>query len=84
MSLVRRAVRGEAAFIGAMAKYDHVPALPLFEALFVYVPLLFHTAFGLWLVATRRPFGEPSPYSPRWKVAVRRTGKSSADNLRTV
>ena len=69
-----RAVRGEAAFIGAMAKYDHVPALPLFEALFVYVPLLFHGAFGLWLIVARRPLVEPSPYPPRWRLAVRVTG----------
>lgn len=69
-----RAVRGEAAFVSAVAKYDRVPALVVLEALFVYVPLLFHTGFGLWLVATRRPLVEPSPYPPRWRLAVRATG----------
>lgn len=73
-----RAVRGEAAFLSAMAKYDRVPAFAALEVLLVYVPLLFHTAFGLWLIATRRPFVEQSPYPPSWRFAVRATGVAGA------
>jgi succinate dehydrogenase / fumarate reductase cytochrome b subunit len=69
-----RAVRGEWAFVGAVHAYERVPALTLLEILFVYAPLLFHTAYGMWLVAARKPLAESSPYPPAWKLAVRATG----------
>ncbi len=69
-----RVVRGEAAFVGAVAQYDRVPALSLVEALFVYAPLLFHSSYGLWLILARKPLSEPSPYPPPWRLGVRATG----------
>jgi succinate dehydrogenase / fumarate reductase cytochrome b subunit len=73
-----RAVRGEAAFLGAVAKYDRVPALGLLEALLVYLPLLFHGSYGLWLTVTRKPLPGPTVYSPGWRLAVRATGAVGA------
>jgi succinate dehydrogenase / fumarate reductase, cytochrome b subunit len=69
-----RALAGDRAFVRAANEYSRVPGLALFEALFVFAPLLFHAGFGLWLVVARRPLAEPSPYPPMVRVAVRVTG----------
>jgi succinate dehydrogenase / fumarate reductase cytochrome b subunit len=73
-----RAVRGETAFVAAVHAYERVPALTALEILFVYAPLLFHTAYGVWLVATRKPLAASSPFAPPWKLAVRATGVVAA------
>jgi succinate dehydrogenase/fumarate reductase cytochrome b subunit len=44
------------------------------EALFVYAPLALHAGIGLWLVVTRMPLAQPSPYPPGVRVAMRATG----------
>ena len=72
------ALRGEAAFLRAASSGERVPGLLAVEVLLVYVPLLFHAAFGAWLVATRTPLAEPSPYPGRWRLAVRATGVAGA------
>jgi len=69
-----RALSGEAAFHRAVNGYSRIPGLVLFEALFVFAPLLFHGGFGLWLVVARRPLTDPSPYPPMLRVAMRLTG----------
>jgi hypothetical protein len=46
----------------------------LFETLFVLVPLAFHVGFGAWLVVTRRPLAQPSPYAPQVGWMLRATG----------
>jgi succinate dehydrogenase / fumarate reductase cytochrome b subunit len=69
-----RAVRGDAAFVGATRVYQSVPALPLLEVLFVFAPLAFHGAMGLWLTVTRRRLEPPVPYPPGLRVAMRATG----------
>jgi hypothetical protein len=48
--------------------------LAVFEAVFVLAPLAFHAGFGLWLVATRRPLAQPSPYPPAVARMLRATG----------
>jgi succinate dehydrogenase / fumarate reductase cytochrome b subunit len=75
-----RAIRGEGPFVRSVAVYDGVPGLFAIEIVLVYLPLLFHAAYGVWLTTTglvvRRgaPDAEPSPYPPRWPSAVRATG----------
>jgi succinate dehydrogenase / fumarate reductase, cytochrome b subunit len=69
-----RALAGEGAFIRAANMFSRVPGLAVFEALFVFAPLLFHAGFGLWLVVARRPLADSSPYPPMLGVAVRVTG----------
>jgi succinate dehydrogenase / fumarate reductase cytochrome b subunit len=68
------AARGEAAFLGAAARFDRIPGLALVEIVFVYVPLLFHSALGIWLTATRAPLPTSSPYSSRWRLVLRASG----------
>lgn len=69
-----RAVRGEQAFARSADVLAHIPALPLVELLFVFLPLVLHAAIGLWLVASRQPLSEPSPYPPGLAAAMRVTG----------
>ena len=69
-----RALAGEGAFNRAVSGYSRVPGLALFEALFVFAPLLFHASFGFWLIVARRPLTVPSPYPPMVRGAVRVTG----------
>jgi succinate dehydrogenase/fumarate reductase cytochrome b subunit (b558 family) len=69
-----RAVRGEQAFARSADLLARIPALPLAEVLFVLLPLLLHAAVGLWLVASRQPLTEPSPYPESLAAAMRVTG----------
>lgn len=69
-----RAVRGEQAFAQSADALASLPALPLIELLFVLLPLVLHAGIGLWLVASRQPLTEPSPYSPGLAAAMRVTG----------
>jgi succinate dehydrogenase/fumarate reductase cytochrome b subunit (b558 family) len=69
-----RAVRGEQAFAESADALARIPALPLVELLFVLLPLVVHAAIGLWLVASRQPLAEPSPYPPGVAAAMRVTG----------
>jgi succinate dehydrogenase/fumarate reductase cytochrome b subunit (b558 family) len=69
-----RALRGDAAFASAVGALHRIPALALVEWLFVFVPLGVHAAVGLWLVVTRRPLAEPSPYPDALRIAMRATG----------
>jgi succinate dehydrogenase / fumarate reductase cytochrome b subunit len=69
-----RALHGDAAFARAVRAVQQLPALPLVEAVFIYLPLAVHAAIGGWLVATRRSFSPPTPYSPGVRAGVRVTG----------
>ena len=69
-----RALRGEAAFVGAARTLERFPGIAAVEAVLVFLPLLVHAAIGAWLVATRAPLAEPSPYPRGVAVAMRATG----------
>jgi len=69
-----RVLAGDDAFLATVRAYARVPGLAVFEALFVFAPLLFHAAFGLWLVVGGAPLRATSPYPPALRVAVRVTG----------
>jgi succinate dehydrogenase / fumarate reductase cytochrome b subunit len=68
-----RALRGPAAFERAVAFWARLPGLRALEALVIFAPLVAHAAVGTWLVVTRRPMAEPSPYPPPVRIAVRAT-----------
>jgi succinate dehydrogenase/fumarate reductase cytochrome b subunit (b558 family) len=69
-----RALDGDAAFDRAVRAFGRIPLLGVVEALVVFAPLLFHAAFGLWLVVRRAPLRTPSPYPRAIGIAVRVTG----------
>ncbi len=75
LALNESAVWGSLAFANTVGVISRVPALVLFEVLFVFAPLLVHAGAGLWLMlapATSAP--TPSPYPLRVGWAMRATG----------
>jgi succinate dehydrogenase / fumarate reductase, cytochrome b subunit len=68
------ALRGDATFARAVHVVRRLPALWLFESALVFAPLVFHAGVGLWMVVTRTPLAESSPYPRALRVAVRATG----------
>jgi succinate dehydrogenase / fumarate reductase, cytochrome b subunit len=72
-----RALRGDAAFAGAIGAVHRLPALAWIEWALVFAPLSVPGLLGLWLLATRTPLtplGERSPYPRGLRIAVRATG----------
>ena len=57
-----------------MRAVQQIPALPIVEALFIYLPLAVHAAIGGWLVATRKTFSPATPYPPGVLIGLRVTG----------
>lgn len=69
-----RALAGSQAFDAGASALQRVPGLPLLEAVFVFAPLLFHGALGVWLVIARKTLVPAVPY-PGWaRVGMRVTG----------
>jgi succinate dehydrogenase / fumarate reductase, cytochrome b subunit len=73
-----QALRGASAFATSVRTVDRVPLLPLVESVFVFAPLVFHAALGLWLVASRTSLEPQAPYRPAIRVAMRTTGVAAA------
>src|SRR3712207_17754 len=43
-------------------KIHSLPFLPVIEWTFIYLPILFHTVYGVWITATGRPNAGSYPY----------------------
>jgi succinate dehydrogenase / fumarate reductase cytochrome b subunit len=67
------ALGGSSAFARAAGWARDLPALPLVEWLFVFLPLLVHAGLGLWFIVRRRPLEPPAPYSAGLRLAMRLT-----------
>ncbi len=74
LAMNARALFGGWAFTRTVDAMDRVPGLPLIEAVFVFAPLVFHGALGLWLVLTRRALAPAAPYPRSIRVVMRATG----------
>jgi succinate dehydrogenase / fumarate reductase cytochrome b subunit len=71
-----QALRGDPAFERAVRAVQRLPGLAFVEWAFVLLPLAFHAAVGLWLVAARRPLSGRS-YPRGLRGAVWATGALS-------
>jgi succinate dehydrogenase / fumarate reductase cytochrome b subunit len=69
-----QALRGASAFVTGVRTIDECPLLPLVESVFVFAPLVFHGALGVWLVVSRTALAPPAPYRPAIRIAMRATG----------
>jgi succinate dehydrogenase / fumarate reductase, cytochrome b subunit len=80
LALNARSLSGDAAFARAVQALHAWPALvlALVEWVFIFVPLLGHSAIGLWMVVTRAPLRNPAPSSRALRVAMRATGVGAA------
>jgi len=67
------ALEGGSGFAAAVRAVHRVPGLPLAESLFVFAPLVFHGALGVWLVGSGRSLAPAAPYPPGLRMAMRVT-----------
>ena len=54
--------RGPTEFQVQVDKIHSLPFLPVIEWTFIYLPILFHTVYGAWIIATGQPNTNRYPY----------------------
>ncbi len=47
-------------------KIHSLPFLPVIEWTFIYLPILFHTVYGVWIIFTGQPNVSHYPYEKNW------------------
>ncbi len=55
--------QGGAVYQNQVNKIHDLPFLPLIEWTFIYLPILFHTFYGMWIIVTGRPNVGSYPYA---------------------
>ena len=53
-------------------KIHSLPFLPVIEWTFIYLPILFHTAYGVWVTVTGQPNVGRYPYGKNWFYTFQR------------
>jgi succinate dehydrogenase / fumarate reductase cytochrome b subunit len=53
-------------------KIHSLPLLPVVEWSFIYLPILFHTVYGLWITVTAQPNVTNYPYAKNWFYLLQR------------
>jgi succinate dehydrogenase / fumarate reductase cytochrome b subunit len=53
-------------------KIHSLPFLPLVEWTFIYLPILYHTFYGIWIVATGQPNVDRYRYGKNWFYVLQR------------
>jgi succinate dehydrogenase / fumarate reductase cytochrome b subunit len=53
-------------------KIHSLPFLPVIEWTFIYLPLLFHTVYGIWIVVTGQPNVDRYSYGKNWAYVAQR------------
>jgi succinate dehydrogenase / fumarate reductase cytochrome b subunit len=53
-------------------KIHSLPFLPAVEFAFIYLPILYHTVYGIWIVATGQPNNEKYKYTKNWFYLLQR------------
>lgn len=53
-------------------KIHSLPFLALVEVAFIYLPILYHTVYGIWITATGKPNVANYPYSKNWFYVLQR------------
>jgi len=54
-------------------KIHALPFLPVIEWTFIYLPIIFHTIYGLWIIVTGQPNVSYYPYAKNWFYVLQRT-----------
>ncbi len=47
-------------------KIHELPWLPLIEWTFIYLPIIYHTLYGIWIFVTGQPNNSQYPYAKNW------------------
>ena len=53
-------------------KIHDLPFLPLIEWTFIYLPILYHTVYGVWITLTGQPNVGHYPYGKNWAYVAQR------------
>ena len=53
-------------------KIHSLPFLAVVETVFIYLPILFHTVYGIWITVSGRPNVQDYPYSKNWFYTLQR------------
>jgi succinate dehydrogenase / fumarate reductase cytochrome b subunit len=53
-------------------KIHDLPFLPVIEWAFIYLPILYHTAYGVWIALTGQPNVGNYPYGKNWAYVAQR------------
>ena len=53
-------------------KIHSLPFLPVIEWTFIYLPILFHTVYGIWITVTGQPNVTNYPYARNWFYLAQR------------
>ena len=53
-------------------KIHDLPFLPVIEWTFIYLPILYHTAYGVWITLTGQPNVNRYPYEKNWFYVLQR------------
>ena len=53
-------------------KIHSLPFLPVIEWTFIYLPILFHTVYGVWITLTGQPNVRNYPYARNWGYVAQR------------
>lgn len=66
------AIQGVTAFEKKVAAMESMPFLPVVEALLIFIPLIYHAIFGLWVgfIAKNNPLR--FPYAKNWNFTLQR------------
>jgi succinate dehydrogenase/fumarate reductase cytochrome b subunit len=66
-----RALQGEDAFNQAVGDIQNLPYLPLIEVFGIFLPLAFHSFYGLYLAFRGKPNALKYPYATNWLFGMR-------------
>jgi len=64
--------QGPSAFDGRLAAWEKIPFHEAFEVLFIYLPILFHAALGIWITLRGRQNLPSYPYFGNLRYALQR------------
>ena len=53
-------------------KIHSLPMLPVIEWMFIYLPIIFHTVYGIWITLTGQPNVDRYPYAKNWFYTLQR------------
>jgi succinate dehydrogenase / fumarate reductase cytochrome b subunit len=66
------AAGGPTVFQIQVDKIHSLPFLPLIEWTLIYLPILYHTFYGIWITATAQPNNDHYPYGKNWFYLLQR------------
>jgi succinate dehydrogenase / fumarate reductase, cytochrome b subunit len=64
--------RGPTEYQVQVDKIHSLPFLPVIEWTFIYLPILFHTVYGVWITLTGQPNVDRYPYAKNWFYVMQR------------